>query len=232
VKPLDDIARLRQEYEERKRRFDGRDVYSWFNTANLFALQQRQKVVLATLKKHGLTDFSNLHILEMGCGAGGVLREFLAFGAPPCNLYGVDLLGDRLRLAHHGLPGSSFANADGQSLPFPSQSFDVVMQYTAISSILDTNIRRNICRDMMRVVKRDGLILSYDFWLNPTNRQTHGVRSAEIRHLFPGSRFEFHRITLAPPLARRLVPISWLFSAFLEKLKIFNTHYLVAIHLV
>ena len=82
---------------------------------------------------------------------------------------------------------------------------------------------------MMRVVKAGGLILSYDFWLNPTNPQTRGIRPSEIRRLFPGCRFEFQRITLAPPIARRSVPISWLLSAFLEKLSLFNSHYLVAI---
>jgi hypothetical protein len=73
------------------------------------------------------------------------------------------------------------------------------------------------------------LILWYDFWLNPTNKQTRGIRPPEIRRLFPGCGFEFHRITLAPPLARRIVPISWLLAALLEKLKLLNTHYLVAI---
>jgi hypothetical protein len=103
------------------------------------------------------------------------------------------------------------------------------MQFTALSSILDPDIRRNICVDMMRVVRPDGLILSYDFWLNPTNPQTREVRPAEIRRLFPGCRFDFHRITLAPPIARRSVPISWLLSAFLEKLTPFNSHYLISI---
>lgn len=226
---MDDIIRLREEYEDRRRRFAGSDVYSWFNPANLFTIQQRQRAVLKVLKEQGLIDLSNLQILEMGCGAGGVLAEFLGFGVPPCNLYGVDLLNDRLTHAHHWLPGSSFANADGQYLPFPSRSFDLVMQYTAISSILDSDIRRNICAELMRVVKPGGLILSYDFWLNPTNPQTRGIRPSEIRRLFPGCRFEFQRITLAPPIARRSVPISWLLSAFLEKLSLFNSHYLVAI---
>jgi len=53
--------------------------------------------------------------------------------------------------------------------------------------------------------------------------------------LFPGCAFEFHKITLAPPLARRVVPVSWGLAYGLERLKIFNsvpfgdTHYLVAI---
>ena len=226
---MDDLARLRDEYQDRERRLAGSDLYSWFNTASLFAIHERQKAVLAALKKQGLTDLSPLNILEMGCGGGGVLKEFLAFGASPCNLYGVDLLGDRLTYAHESLPGCGFANSDGQYLPFPAQSFDLVMQYTAISSVLDSHIRRNICADMLRVVKPGGLILSYDFWLNPANPQTRGLRPSEIRRLFPGCRFTFDRITLAPPIARRLVRVSWLFCAFLEKVRIFNTHYLVSI---
>ncbi len=77
--------------------------------------------------------------------------------------------------------------------------------------------------------KPGGMILWYDYWLNPTNPQTRGVRPAEIRRLFPGCRLEFHRITLAPPLARLLVPLSWTLAHILEKLRIFNSHYLVAI---
>ena len=45
------------------------------------------------------------------------------------------------------------------------------------------------------------------FWLNPTNPQTRGVRPAEIRQLFPGCSFKFERITLAPPITRRLARI-------------------------
>jgi len=166
-----------------------------------------------------------------------VLTEYLGFGASPENLFGVDLLFDRLLHAHHRLPGSGFSNADGQSLPYASNTFDLVLQYTAISSILDPGIRRNICADMLRVLrnpdpasgKPGGMILWYDFWLNPVNPQTRGIRPAEIKRLFPNCSYEFHRITLAPPIARRIVPLSWMLALFLENLKIFNTHYLVAI---
>ena len=234
---MDDITRLRDEYEDRKHRFAQSDLYSLFNRANLFTVQQRQREVLTVLKKKDIADLSNLLILEMGCGGGGVLTEHLGFGASPENLVGVDLLFDRLLKAHHNLPSSGFANADGQSLPYSSNTFDLVLQYTAISSILDPEIRRNICADMLRVLrspdpasgKPGGMILSYDFWLNPTNSQTHGIRPAEIKRLFPNCCYEFHRITLAPPITRKLAPISWGLCLFLESLKIFNTHYLVAI---
>ena len=225
----DDLARLRQEYEHRKHRLAGSDLYSWFNPANLFTIQQRQRLMLKVLKKHGFSDLSKSRILEMGCGSGGVLAQFLEFGASPGNLFGVDLLFERLAEAHHRLPGSPLINADGQCLPFSSRSFDLVMQFTALSSVLDANIREVICRDMLRVLKPGGLLLWYDFWINPTNIQTRGIRLAEIKRLFPNSSYECHRITLAPPITRRIVPISWILALFLENLDIFNSHYLVVI---
>jgi hypothetical protein len=82
---------------------------------------------------------------------------------------------------------------------------------------------------MLRVVKPNGLILSYDFWWNPTNRQTRGLRPRELREAFPGCRCTFERITLAPPVARRLAPFAWGLCLLLESLKLFNTHYLAAI---
>lgn len=232
-----DVLRLREEYAERARHMDMADRYMLFNQPHLFMFQQRQRAILSTLKKNKFTDLSNKLILEMGCGGGGVLTEYLGFGALPEKMYGVDLLFDRLHHAHHILSGSGFANADGQALPFPAQTFDLVLQSTAISSILDEELRTTICADMLRVLRRPdpvsgkpgGMILSYDFWLNPTNPQTRGVTPPEIKQLFPKCSYQFQRITLAPPITRKLAPISWGLCLLLENLKIFNTHYLVAI---
>jgi ubiquinone/menaquinone biosynthesis C-methylase UbiE len=226
---MDDLSRLRDEYKNRKSRYSDSDLYSWFNLSNLFTMQYRQQAVLALLKRFGFTNLRKTRILEMGCGGGGVLTDYFSIGASQQNLYGVDLLKDRISVAHSRLPLCNFANADGQNLPFTKNSFDLVLQYTAISSVLDEKIRRNIFADMLRVLKPNGMILSYDFWLNPTNNQTRGLALDEIRISFPNCQVDYKRITLAPPIARRLVPISWLLSAFLEKLAIFNTHYLVAI---
>jgi hypothetical protein len=95
--------------------------------------------------------------------------------------------------------------------------------------VLDEAVRRNLAAEMLRVLKPGGLIVWYDFWLNPSNRQTRGIRPAEIRRLFPGCAFDFRKITLAPPLARRVVPLSWLAACLLEKMRVFNSHYLVGI---
>jgi ubiquinone/menaquinone biosynthesis C-methylase UbiE len=223
---MDDLSRLRTEYADRERRLSGSDLYSWFNTATLFTVHQRQRALLQSLKRQGLFDVAPLHVLEIGCGAGGILTEFVSFGARPHNLFGVDLLPDRLCDAQKRIPGCHFYNADGQHLPFRSESFDLVIQFTALSSILDPVIRQNICQDMVRVLRPAGRILWYDFWLNPTNPQTRGIRPEEVRQLFPGCRCTFQRITLAPPITRKLATVSWGLCLFLESLKLFNTHYL------
>ena len=83
--------------------------------------------------------------------------------------------------------------------------------------------------EMLRVLRIGGAILWFDFWLNPTNPQTGGIRPKEIRTLFPYCTYIFRKITLAPPIARRIVPFSWPLAQFLESFGIFNSHYLVLI---
>ncbi len=226
----DDLARLQLEYADRERRFAGSDIYSLFNSATLCIWQGRQRAVLSLLHRHGCEPLSDRHILELGCGHGGVLLEFLNYGAGPERLHGVELLTDRVIDAHRRLPHMPLTNADGQHLPYAANQFDIVLQYTVFSSILDSAIKQNLAHEMLRVLRKPrGLILWYDFWLNPTNRQTRGIRPAEIRHLFPGCQYEFQRITLAPPITRRLIKASWLACYLLEKVRVFNSHYLVAI---
>jgi ubiquinone/menaquinone biosynthesis C-methylase UbiE len=226
---LTDLDRLRTEYANRKKRLAGKNFYSLFYIPYLFAIQHRQRNLVKKLKQNGFSELKGKRILEVGCGGGGVLIEYLTLGADPEGLFGIDLLMDRLVEAHHKLPLSVISCADGQNLPYPSDSFDLVLQYTAFSSLLDTSIKRNVANEMMRVTKRGGMILWYDFWVNPTNRQTRGITPAEIRLLFPNCRYEFHRITLAPPIARKIVPISWGLASLLDSLKFFNSHYLATI---
>ncbi|MGQ9851673.1 MAG: class I SAM-dependent methyltransferase [Aggregatilineaceae bacterium] len=191
--------------------------------------QQRQRVTLKTLRRFGFYPLDQRRILEVGCGRGGVLLEYLSYGAAPARIHGVDLLGDRVAEARVRMPSLSLSCADGQRLPYPAGVFDLVLQYTAFSSLLDDGVKANVAREMLRVLRPDGAIVWYDYWLNPTNPQARGIRPAEIRRLFPGCAYHFQRITLAPPVTRRLVRLSWLLCYVLEKSVLLNTHYLAVI---
>ena len=87
-----------------------------------------------------------------------------------------------------------------------------------------------VAAEMLRVLRpATGAILWYDFWFNPTNPDVRAIRAAEIRALFAGCDVTIQRITLAPPIARRLVGVSWLLCALLERIGILNTHQLALI---
>jgi len=224
-----DLDRLRAEYADRERRLAGSDIYSLFNPAHLFMTQQRQRIALKTLRRLGFYPLDRCRILEVGCGRGGVLLEYLSYGATPGRIHGIDLLEDRVVEAHVRLPSLLLSCADGQHLPYPNEAFDLVMQYTAFSSILDDSVKTNLAREMLRVLRPEGAIIWYDYWLNPTNPQARGIRPTEIRRLFPGCKYYFQRITLAPPITRRLISVSWLLCYVLEKISVLNTHYLAVI---
>jgi len=226
---MSDLDRLRVEYARRRVQAPYDTRYTPFNPAYLFEQQHRQRGELRMLRKHGLYPLSGRRVLDFGCGSGGVLLEYLGYTREAGQLHGFDLLPERVADARELHPGFPLACADGQSTPYPAAVFDLVVQHTVFSSVLDPSIRAALACEMLRVLKTDGLILWYDFWLNPTNPQTRGIRPQEIRLLFPGCRIEFQRITLAPPLARRLVPLSWKLAALVESLGIFCSHYLCAI---
>lgn len=225
----DDLDRLRTEYARREDRLAGQNVNSLLNPGQLYLIQQRQRELLSLFRREGFESLSDKRILEVGCGSGGVLRELLWIGAKPTLLNGVELLDWRLAEAKTATPNLPLVNADGRYLPYADHSFDLVLQFTVFSSILDEEVKQAIAAEMRRVVRPNGLIVWYDFWLNPKNKQTRGILPAEIRKLFSDCRCDLRRITLAPPIARRLAPLSWLGCHLLESSRIFNTHYLAAI---
>ncbi len=196
---------------------------------DLFMHQQRKRAILSLLAREGFFPLDGKRILEVGCGSGRVLREFLSLGASHTSLAGVELQNWRLLDARTFTPQLPLINADGSRLPFEDASFDLVLQFTVFSSILDDDTRRRAAAEMLRVLRPDGLALWYDFRFNPINPNTRGISPAEIRGLFPNCRYTFQRLTLAPPLARLIAPYSPVTCDLLERLRILNSHYLAAI---
>ena len=61
------------------------NIYSYFNTSALFIYQQREKALLETLNENAFGQLSDKRILDIGCGYGGILRDFINYGALPEN---------------------------------------------------------------------------------------------------------------------------------------------------
>ena len=202
-------------------------LYSYFNPGHLLMLQQRQRTLLTMLSRDDCTRLDSKKILEIGCGKGYWLREFINWGAQPQNITGIDLLAEHVSEARRLCPAAvtvQYGNA--AKLEFPDRVFDIVVQSTVLTSVLDSGLRMQIAAEMIRVLKPDGLIIWHDFRVNnPWNPDVRGIGKREILQLFPHCRVELRRIILAPPLARAVAPYSWLVGYLLESIPWLCTHY-------
>lgn len=218
-------ARIRAAYAKRQ---PDDPRYSYFHRGHLFIMQEREQRLLTVLQRNGLAPLHTKKILEVGCGTGARLREFLKWGARPENLTGIDLLVDHVAEARSLCPEAvNLVYGNAAALAFPDATFDLVVQSTVFTSVLDALMKHQIASEMLRVVKDDGVILWYDYHVNnPWNPDVRGIKRREIAQLFPGCRLQLQRLTLVPPLVRLLAPYAWCACYVLGAIPWLCTHYL------
>ena len=202
--------------------------YSLADPAALLAMQGRQRAIVELLRAAGRSDFASQTVLEFGSGSGGNLLELLWLGFRPEHLAGIELLPERHEAARARLPAAvRLTLADAAALPIEPASVDVAYASTVFSSLLDDAFQQRLADAMWRAVKPGGGVLWYDFVVdNPSNRDVRGVPLARVRELFPEAAVQVRRVTLAPPLARRLGRIDPRLIAVANVLPFLRTHVL------
>ena len=204
------------------------DLYSPLRSDVMHTLQERQRVMLQLLVKHGLTDLAQLHATDVGCGTGDTLLELLRLGFAPQHLHGLELLPARFEQAHRVLPASvRLLLGDATQAQVPRASQDLVLQNTVFSSLLDNSFQEQLAHTMWRWLKPGGAVLWYDFTVNnPRNADVRGVPLARVQQLFPQARITARRVTLAPPLARALCRVHPQLHPVFNSLPLLRTHVL------
>ena len=224
-----ELARIKAEYARRSREI-APDTYSPGRPANLFIHQQLVRCCISLLMRHSGFPLNLKRIADIGCGGGIWLLEFAKWGVSPSHISGIDLDEEKILRAASRIPGADLRAGKASELPWCNESFDLVSQFTLFSSILSAPMRHEAAAEMLRVLKPGGLILWYDLRVNnPQNPAVRGIRADEIRTLFPSCTVTLTRVTLAPPLARRIVPLSWILGMLLETIPFLRTHYVAVI---
>ncbi|MBL8320541.1 MAG: methyltransferase domain-containing protein [Burkholderiaceae bacterium] len=213
---------------QRYARRAGAERYSALNADVWQTLHERQRAMLRLFAHLGWTDLTSRRVLEVGCGTGGNLLELLRLGFAPGNLAGIELLPDRFAQAMQVLPsGVTLMQGDASIARFPDESEDIVLQSTVFSSLLDAPFQWRLAQAMWRWVRPGGGVLWYDFTVNnPRNPDVRGVNVARIRELFPEGRLQARRITLAPPIARRVCAWHPVLYPVFNALPLLRTHVL------
>lgn len=226
---MDEAARIREVYAERRAGEAHGERYSPLDPANVYLLQRLEAAIIALLRDEGIRSLAGLRILDVGCGSGFWLRRFASYGAATGGLAGIDLHEAAIDEGRSLAPGIDLRTGDAAALPWANGSFDIVTQFTVFSSVLDAKQRQAMAAEMRRVLAPGGIVVWYDMTFNPTNRDVTGLGRNDVRALFPGARIRFRKETLAPPLGRLVAPRSTMAARLLEAVPLLRTHLLAAI---
>jgi SAM-dependent methyltransferase len=191
-------------------------------------LQERQRAMLQLFVHLGWADLSALRLLEVGCGGGANLLELLRLGFAPEKLSGAELLAERCEQARRLLPVSvALHEGDALAMPLEAESQHIVFVSTVFSSLLDDAFQQRLADAMWRWVQPGGGVLWYDFTVdNPANADVRGVPLARVRELFPHGEVWHRRITLAPPIARRVTRLHPSLYTLFNAVPLLRTHVL------
>src|SRR6266850_3112173 len=137
-----EVDRITEVYRQYGERGWGKTKWAITNRGNQVIRQERERKLKELLERVGFLPLGNRRILDAGCGTGEILAAFEGWGAARENLFGVDLLAERIRRAQANFPELTFQKANAEALPFASGSFDLVLLFTVFSSILDKQMAR------------------------------------------------------------------------------------------
>jgi SAM-dependent methyltransferase len=158
-----ELDRIRSAYEARDA-VSG-TTYRWDNPGYVSYMQSVERAVLRALADVGV-PLKGARVLDIGCGSGYFLHRLQEYGAGEC--HGIDLMETRIAAGRERYPTLELGVGSATELPYADAEFDLVTQFTCLSSILDGEVRLAVAREMRRVAT-GGWILSVDMrglWLS------------------------------------------------------------------
>lgn len=222
----DNLDDIKGRYDRRKNLPSS--IYDPLNTSVYMSRQEKERALIRWVDYADLAPVSDKRVLEVGCGSGGNLLDLVRLGFKPENLVGNELLEERVLAARHNLPEPvMILEGDAAGLDLEEETFDVVLQSTVFTSILDVNFQQRLANRMWSLVKPGGGVLWYDFtYNNPKNPDVRGVPVGRIRELFPGGEFKAWRLTLAPPISRVVTRVHPSLYTLFNTMPFLRTHVL------
>jgi ubiquinone/menaquinone biosynthesis C-methylase UbiE len=182
------------------------DYYWWY---------QALRPHVAAAIEPALPDFS---LLDAGCGTGGML-QVLRQEFPAAHLTGVDQSNHALELTAARQTGAKLMPSSVDALPFPDESFDVVLSLDVLVSVgLDDSLA---VHEAYRVLRPGGKLIlnvaALEFLKGAHDRAVDANRRytrRQVQVLLEGAHFAVERLsywntTLTPPVAL----IRWLSRA-------------------
>jgi SAM-dependent methyltransferase len=151
-----ELDRIRSEYQTRDA--GASSPYRWENPGYVSYMQGLERALLRALSDTGV-ELGGASVLDVGCGSGYFLNRLREYGAERCE--GFDLMENRIADARERYPALEWHVGSATDLPFDDGTFDLVTQFTCLSSIVDDATRLSAAHEMRRVAA-GGWVLSVD----------------------------------------------------------------------
>ena len=107
-----------------------------------------------------ITDVQNKRIIDIGCGGGIYTKELALMGAE--SVVGLDFSKEILQAAKEncsGFSNISFIQGDAHSVPYPNDTFDIVISRAVIHHLQDVP---TFLREASRILKKNGVLIVQD----------------------------------------------------------------------
>lgn len=136
----------------------------------------------------GISLKSGQRVLDIACGTGIPSLLVAPIILPGGTVTGVDLAPGMVELSkkkaeQRGIKNAEFREADGESLPFPDDSFDVVLCNHGLEHMTD---KQKAISEMRRVLKKGG-VLGLTVWSTPDKTIPLGIIAKTIMQLWPAA---------------------------------------------
>lgn len=223
----EELDKLKQVYNERKSlKID----YSFVLPQNYYFVSSREKIFISSLLKYFGTDYSDLKVLDLGFGSGNDILNLIKAGFKVENISGVEVIEERFQYVKSIIPNADLKLNNGFNIPFEDNKFDLVIQSTVFSSILNPESRNKLANEIIRVLKPKGKVFFYDIrFNNPWNKNVIKMDKDEINRIFPNGVKNFNYVTLNPIVVRKIASKSIILCELLEKIPLFCSHYYTVI---
>jgi SAM-dependent methyltransferase len=178
------------------------------NSGVTFQLFAFERANIRALQRLDL-DRETAKVLDVGCGTGSSLLQFIKLGFRPENLTGVDSGSERIEQARERFPSAAFRCESAEQMSFPDATFDLTFESTLFMMLTSEDVARRIASEMLRVTRPGGYIMMADWrYAEPRSTDHRAMTGKRISMLFDiGGKTRMvarERGALVPPLGRFL----------------------------